>query len=176
MFAAALRRQAQTDALTGLANRRAMQDYFDHVTARGAGKDEDLAVLVVDVDHFKLINDRYGHVAGDHTLELLGHLIASHVRSDDFAARIGGEEFALVLPGCGMPAAGQRAEDLRSAVERRSLASWPHPVTVSIGVAVARARAGNAGAEELLTAADAALYRAKEAGRNTVRRAPSSRG
>jgi diguanylate cyclase (GGDEF)-like protein len=171
LFAAALRRQAMTDALTGLANRRAMQGYFAHVTEHGAGPDDDLAVLVLDVDHFKLINDRNGHVAGDQTLERLGHLIASHVRADDFAARIGGEEFAVVIPGCGMPSAGERAEDLRSAVERVSRASWPYPVTVSIGVAVARTR--GKGAAELLTAADAALYQAKESGRNTVRRAPS---
>jgi diguanylate cyclase (GGDEF)-like protein len=157
---AELRDQALRDPLTGLHNRRALEQRF------AAGLAQPLALAVIDVDHFKQINDRGGHAAGDEVLRALGALLQQGLRRGDAVYRTGGEEFVLLLPGADGAGALQRLERLRQATAEATLPGAPGPVTLSAGVA----EAGQQGdtLDELLAAADAALYRAKAAGRNRV--------
>jgi diguanylate cyclase (GGDEF)-like protein len=149
-----------SDAVTGLANRRAFDDriYLQTHTDAKPG-----ALLMIDVDEFKQINDTRGHQAGDHTLRLIGEAIAESIRPQDFAARIGGDEFAAILPGAGLASARETAERIRRAIAVNADLS----VTVSIGLA---RLAGDSRA--VLLAADAALYDAKSGGRDQVSGAP----
>jgi diguanylate cyclase (GGDEF)-like protein len=166
-----LQKAATTDGLTSLANRA----HFDHFTseqfaiARRNGKF--LSLLMLDVDNFKSINDRHGHLAGDQVLQYLGRMLKSAARTQDLAARYGGEEFCLVLPGTPKTVASAIAESLR-----RAIAAQPIPtdeeaveVTVSIGVACFEPQGAFAEMPHLLKAADLAVYAAKKAGRNCVR-------
>jgi diguanylate cyclase (GGDEF)-like protein len=159
--------QASRDPLTGIANRRA----FDEVLNREINHRRPLSLLTIDADHFKKINDGYGHPTGDTILSLLADLLSAHIRADDTIARIGGEEFGVLMPACTTQQASNRAETLRLAVATRS-SGWPCPVTVSIGVATVPDHA--ASASGLVAASDTALYAAKAAGRNTVTRATRS--
>ena len=162
---AEVQRLASVDGLTGLANRRSLQDALEREVARARRSGESLAVVMVDVDHFKQVNDRQGHQVGDEVLRAVGAALTGVCRQSDLAARYGGEEFCLLLPGCRGRDAVVIAERLRAAV---AAAPGPVPVTVSAGVATLPANA--AGGEQLLKAADEALYGAKRAGRNrTVR-------
>lgn len=165
----ATRSAATIDTLTGLVNRRgvarAFEEAMDHV--RGGGR---YAVLLLDVDHFKSINDLLGHQTGDRALALIGKIIAQNVRGVDVAGRFGGEEFLVLLRDASRERALQVAERLRSAIE----SSGPRhadgkPVTVSVGVAYARAVDGSG---DVVERADRALYRAKTAGRNRVVESP----
>jgi two-component system cell cycle response regulator len=156
-----LRRTALTDGLTGVANRRAFDAALDRVVAIATRADTPLSVVIIDLDHFKSLNDSFGHLAGDDVLRSVGAALRSCVRQGDVVARYGGEEFALVLPGATATEAVGAA--------RRVLSSFrgvdgPRPVTASLGIAC-RPVHGLTGAE-LLAAADAALYRAKEGGRD----------
>ena len=158
---------ANTDALTGLPNRRAMQAAL-HRTADGTlRRGAPLAALMVDIDHFKAINDTYGHDAGDEVIRATADLLADTVRGGDIAGRWGGEEFLLLLPHSDQSAAVVVAERVRRAIERMAP---PTPaltgvrVTASLGVAAT----ASGDLHELLLAADAALYAAKEGGRNRV--------
>jgi len=121
---------------------------------------------VIDLDHFKRLNDTYGHAAGDTALVGVAGILRGLARQSDVLARVGGEEFALLLPECTAADARMRAQEIRMAIERIS-ANWPTPVTVSIGLAALPEHAGSG--EDLMAAADVALYGAKRAGRNTVR-------
>ncbi len=164
----ALRGQANTDGRTGLTNSRA----FDELVERrlsDRGDSENVAVLMLDLDHFKDFNDRYGHPAGDEALRVFAHLLSSSIRENDVAARYGGEEFALYLPGLDASGAREVAERIRERTEATIIPLGPGStgrITVSIGIAAAPAD----GVERmvLLKAADEALYRAKQAGRNRV--------
>lgn len=161
-----------TDALTGLANRRRLEQVMDEEWRRAYRDESFLALLLLDVDHFKYYNDTLGHQAGDELLKAFGDFLRGFCRrSGDLAARYGGEEFALVLPGLGPEEARIFAEGLRSAVEAKN---WPHPnspvaswVTVSCGVTSGKPARG-VSVKELLRSADAGLYMAKRAGRNQV--------
>jgi diguanylate cyclase (GGDEF)-like protein len=159
-------REARTDKLTGLANRRSWEEGLAHEIARQRRQQGPLSALVIDLDHFKRLNDTYGHAAGDLALAGVADILRSHARQSDVLARVGGEEFNLLLPDCAPGDARHRAEEIRIAVERIA-AEWATPVTVSIGVASLPVHARAAG--ELMEAADVALYEAKRAGRNTVR-------
>jgi diguanylate cyclase (GGDEF)-like protein len=164
----ALRGQANTDGRTGLTNSRAFDEALERLLANRAD-DERVAVLMLDLDHFKEFNDRYGHPAGDEALRVFADLLASSVRGHDVAARYGGEEFAVFLPGLAAGAAVEVAERIRERTESTIIPLGPGltgHLTVSIGVAVAP----DHGAQRvvLLKAADEALYRAKLAGRNRV--------
>jgi diguanylate cyclase (GGDEF)-like protein len=167
-----LDRLASYDPLTGVRNRRGLEALIE--------ANQDVAVLACDLDHFKQINDTHGHHLGDVVLAEFGALLREFARSQDIAARLGGEEFCMILPGTSWDGARATAERLRTETETRLRNVIPSGVTVSIGVAVGTAGAGSASAgagsaEELLSAADAALYRAKQAGRNRVMMADSDR-
>ena len=164
----ALRGQANTDARTGLINSRVFDETLERLLADRA-EAERVAVLMLDLDHFKDFNDRYGHPAGDEALRAFAHLLTSSIREHDVAARYGGEEFAVFLPGLNAGAAIEVAERIRVRTESTIIPLGPGltgRLTVSIGIAAAP----DDGAQRvgLLKAADEALYRAKLAGRNRV--------
>src|SRR5688572_15061968 len=162
-----LERQARQDALTGLANRRAFDDALVARVAEARSNDVSLAIVAFDLDHFKSINDRYTHAAGDAVLREAASVLRTYCRSSDLAARIGGEEFVLLLPGADLAAACAIAERVRAEIAFRAFTPLPPGVriTLSAGVAVDTMQGD---AEELLRAADAALYRAKGEGRDRV--------
>ena len=160
---------ARQDALTGLANARALNEELERAVAHAGRTEEPLSLVIFDLDHFKDVNDNYGHQMGDHVLKGIGLLLRKQARIDDLPARYGGEEMALVLPGTTEEQAAQIAERLRNVIEsgasNRSLAV---PVTASFGVAQLDP---DEAAFHLFARADRALYLAKHAGRNCVKRA-----
>jgi diguanylate cyclase (GGDEF)-like protein len=160
---------ARTDPKTGLLNATAWQREADAEVARALRTDAPLALLLVDVDHFKLVNDSHGHLIGDEVLRALATELRQQVRESDVVGRFGGEEFTVLLPGIDDAGAYGIAERLRASAASLSVAAADARinVTVSIGVAVL-GRHGN-DLFELLAAADVALYRAKDAGRDQVR-------
>ena len=162
---------ASTDALTHLPNRRQFDATLHKEWYRALRDAAPLGLLMIDVDRFKPINDRYGHPVGDAFLARVGRVIRDNVRrAGDMAARYGGEEFAVVLPGTAPAGALEIAEVIRQAVaasDTRNLVEGGYPLTVSIGVAAMVPLAG-AGAAVLVNSADAALYQAKRNGRNRV--------
>lgn len=160
------------DGLTGLWNRR----YFDHrlqqELQRARREAQCCAVAMIDVDHFKKVNDRHGHAAGDHVLQTLASLMADQLRlSDEVTSRFGGEEFAVILPGTHPPGARLAMERLRQAVQDHDfcVAGRRIPVTISIGIAIYDPGWTDNDPTALLAGADAALYEAKREGRNRVR-------
>lgn len=154
---------ATEDALTGVANRRALEQGIKREWIRCMDQRCSLSALMIDIDHFKQFNDRHGHLEGDRCLQTVaGHLRAHHNPRRELLARYGGEEFALLLPGLTLEDAYRRAESLRA-----SMAGACHDITVSVGVAGFVPRP-DLEPESLLRRADAALYRAKHAGRNRV--------
>ena len=163
---------ATHDTLTELYNRRHFVEMADKEIARAVRHRRPLALCIIDVDLFKPVNDRHGHIAGDEVLRQIAAHLRQHVRSEDMAARIGGEEFAVLLQECGIEAAAGFAERLRQAIAD----AWFSPggerqrITVSIGISVLNPARETRAA--LMAAADVALYRAKHDGRNCVRLAP----
>ena len=160
-----IERLARIDALTGLANRRTLDESLPRETARAARLGERLSVIMTDLDNFKSINDQYGHVMGDQVLARAAMLFRSQLRPYDLAARYGGEEFLLLLPGASTDDAIIIAERLRNEIAKMEVPGCPRQITVSLGVA--SWMTGEA-PEELVARADAALYKAKNAGRNRV--------
>lgn len=156
---------ATFDALTGLPNRVALRTRADTLEARQQDT-AGTALIVLDIDHFKRINDEYGHQAGDDVLTAFGALLRDEVRGDDRAYRLGGEEFAVLVPGLDLEGATDLAQRLLHATRRAHLAG--HQLTVSAGVAVTRPGEPTSW-KRLFAQADAALYRAKEDGRDRVR-------
>ena len=163
-----LRNQALRDPLTGLYNRRYMEDMLDRFVRLAARKEASFAVIMIDLDHFKRLNDQHGHLLGDAVLRAVAGAITDALRETDVACRYGGEELIVLLPDCDMEAALRKAEDIRSAIEALSGAHGVE-VTASLGVAAVPSAATSVG--ELVKAADTALYEAKSAGRNCVRAA-----
>ena len=163
-----LRELADVDELTKLPNRRQFLRSLETEFARVQRYDRPLSVLMIDADDFKLINDRYGHFAGDEVLQALAVRFRGIVRQIDLLGRLGGEEFAVALMETDMPAALETAERLRReiAAEPFQVAAGKIQVTVSVGVATRRARDDNAA--QLLSLADKAMYLAKTGGRNRV--------
>jgi diguanylate cyclase (GGDEF)-like protein len=160
-----------TDPLTGLANRRRLTETLQTEWHRARRSRDTVGAFMVDIDHFKLLNDRYGHLVGDACLKRVAAALVETVRITDLVARYGGEEFAVILPGAETENAYMVAERARKAVEMLATENADAPsgiVTVSIGVA-AVVPADGASAEELLAAADSALYESKRGGRNQVR-------
>ena len=165
-----MQQMAVTDGLTELANRRSFDRSLDRELTRANRTDGRLSVVLLDIDHFKNLNDTYGHVVGDAVLRQVAAALRECGREYDTVARYGGEEFAAVLPGCSSALALQVAERLRRAVEE---AVTDVPVTASAGVATYPYDGVDAGS--LLQAADQALYASKRSGRNTVRSAEQAR-
>lgn len=165
---------ALTDGLTGVYNQRYLRGHLRALADQAAASGGQLAVLMLDLDRFKAINDRFGHAAGDAALKAVADAIRQNVRVFDTVARYGGEEFVVVMPGASRPEGEAVAERLRAAVDALTVESAGQrlPLTVSIGVAALQpasgAPAGSSVDGALLRAADAALYRAKAAGRNRV--------
>ncbi|HME38432.1 MAG TPA: diguanylate cyclase [Steroidobacteraceae bacterium] len=173
----ALRELALRDGLTGLYNRRYMEDALNRELHRAERSGKPVAVVMIDIDHFKHFNDKYGHDAGDFVLNALARAIMKSIRPSDMACRYGGEELAVVLPEASLEAACQRAEQMRAAIRNTNLThlgqTLPAP-TASFGVATFPANGTTP--IELLKAADDALYRAKHEGRDRVCIATTVRG
>ena len=159
---------ATHDALTELYNRRHFIEMADKEIARAIRHQRPLALCIVDVDLFKPVNDRYGHISGDEVLRQIAELLRGHARSDDLAARIGGEEFALLLSECDATAASTFAERLREAVASAVFTPGGEPQRITISIGIAELSPGRDTRAALMAAADAALYRAKSLGRNRV--------
>ncbi len=161
---------AHVDALTGLFNRRWLDDVMEKVLPSNALNRRPVSIIMIDIDHFKSYNDNYGHLAGDHALKSVAQLMKRHLHPSCLAARYGGEEFTILLPDANSSQVRTVAEKLRQAVSGETLT---HPqtgealaqVTISLGVAYSQ---GEHTSAMLLSAADAALYRAKKSGRNCV--------
>ena len=164
-----LREQAIRDPLTGLYNRRYMQETFEVALAHAKRFDEPIGILLMDVDHFKSLNDRFGHKAGDLVLEALGRLLRATSRQMDIACRYGGEEFVLLMPGATLSMALQRAESWRAAFAEQRLAYSDDVLQATLSVGVAAFPDHGQTGDDLLRTADTALYQAKRAGRNCVK-------
>jgi diguanylate cyclase len=163
-----LEQQATLDPLTGLYNRRYLETAFGRELSRCKREQTPLAVIMIDVDHFKRVNDTYGHAGGDEVLKKLATLLSECVRATDVACRYGGEEFLLLLPGMSPNMAVTRADAWRAAFARCSVpvgGAWVR-ATISMGISTYPQHGETA--DELARSADVALYRAKAAGRNQV--------
>jgi diguanylate cyclase (GGDEF)-like protein len=156
--------RASTDSLTGLPNRRAVQEALKRMIAQSGRTLAPMAVLLLDLDHFKQINDTYGHDRGDAVLAAVGEVLGRALRTSDFVGRNGGEEFVALLPDTGVDGALEAAEKLRTAIAQLTLPGIDRHVTASVGAAVYPHTAADA--ESLLRLADRALYAAKAGGRN----------
>jgi diguanylate cyclase (GGDEF)-like protein len=172
-----LRHQATHDPLTGLWNRTVILDRLERELARCRREGKVVGVLMVDVDHFKGLNDAHGHPAGDAALREISRRLTAGIRPYDSVGRYGGEEFLLVLPECDPTAVAHLGERLREVVAatRLDLPEGLISVTISVGGAASGAADGDS-VESLVRAADAALYRAKRAGRDRVEMAPAAAG
>ena len=157
-----LRAQARTDGLTGLLNQHACRERLELELAATLAAGRPLGLVAIDLDHFKSINDTHGHAEGDRVLQAVAKRLSSVVRASDVAARLGGEEFALILPGAGPAHSLESAERARRAIAEISVGG--RALTASAGIATSPQNSENAG--QLLELADAALYCAKRAGRN----------
>ena len=163
----ALRREASRDGLTSLWNRKAILGILDRELLRAERDRQSVGLIMIDVDHFKKINDTRGHAAGDAVLRIIATGIAAMVRPYDSVGRIGGEEFLIVAPNCDLGRAWELAERVRVHVASCSIMAAGSAVRVSLSLGVATSGA-SAELEKLLHAADTALYEAKNAGRNRV--------
>lgn len=162
--------RSKTDTLTGLPNRRAIDEFFRSAQIAAMEKGEPLSVLLIDIDHFKTFNDRFGHGVGDQVLRLMANVLRERVRDTDLPARYGGEELVAILPGAELAACEALAERIRRAIAecritRRSTGEHLPGITVSIGVG--QFRLGESMAD-LIERCDRALYQAKRTGRNRV--------
>jgi diguanylate cyclase (GGDEF)-like protein len=155
--------------LTGLFNRRFLREALPSLQAAATRRGEPLCLLMLDLDHFKVVNDRYGHVVGDKTLRAVADVLRNQSRRSDLVSRYGGEEFAVLCPATDGPTGLQVAERLREAIASLGAEPLGHPgpQTVSIGIAVQTSQ--NFSADTFVDRADTALYQAKHAGRNQTR-------
>jgi len=163
-----LKDEALRDPVTGLHNRRFLNESLPHEIARAQRENIQVGVIMMDLDHFKKINDAYGHVNGDRALVALGELLGAQTRSSDIACRYGGEEFCLIMPGASLKGVAERAEELRARFEKIEIQvdNGSFHVTISLGAAIYPMHGDTS--EELISRADQALYQAKQAGRNCV--------
>jgi len=177
LLVAEFREAARTDAKTGLANSSYWREVAEREIARARSGREPLAVLLVDVDHFKDVNDRYGHLTGDEVLRAVANALTDGLRPRDFVGRFGGEEFVVLLTGSDLEQGQHAAERIREHVAEVTVepSNRRDPVRVTISVGVAAFRESGHSVHELLDAADTALYAAKHAGRNCVRVAEGAR-
>ncbi len=169
-------RDAMFDALTGLYNRRAFEARLSETFALAVRQRQPLALMMLDADHFKAVNDLHGHLVGDRVLRALTDEIRAGLRDSDFAGRYGGEEFAVVLPNTDANGAWSVAERIRCRVEAVSVPAGSSVVNVTVSAGVASLKSDMTGPQDLVAAADEALYAAKRAGRNRVAVANQSGG
>ncbi|WP_417360755.1 diguanylate cyclase [Gallaecimonas pentaromativorans] len=166
-----LRSQAYTDPLTGTGNRRALMEVGHRSFAMSVRDQEPLSLIMVDVDHFKRINDSYGHDIGDLVLCHLGEVLRHTIRSDDFVGRLGGEEFAILLPGSGVESAMAMARRLKNRLSVHSFTLNPHErIAISVSAGVVARGDEDSCFEQMLSRADCLLYQAKAAGRDQIQR------
>lgn len=159
-----LRAMATRDALTGLHNRHYLSDTLETKITIAIHDDLPLSLMIIDIDHFKRVNDTYGHLVGDHVLTGVAQILLEHVRQEDIAARFGGEEFVLVLDHCELYEACIKAETIRQMIENL----YPEGIRVSASFGVVQLSDHLDKPAKLLKHADMALYKAKESGRNKV--------
>ena len=167
----AVRAEAQTDPLTGLSNRRALEDLIEVSVTRFRRFGEPAALLFIDIDHFKHVNDSFGHAVGDVVLQRVGAALRERLRRGDLLARYGGEEFVALLPDTSLDSGVILAESLRSRIERLDFSGVSKAVPICVSIGVSAVGPCCLDAESLLTAADGAMYEAKRRGRNRVCRA-----
>ena len=160
--------QARRDMLTGAFNRRAFDEFVNREWSRSVRRDDPFSLLTIDIDHFKKFNDRHGHQTGDATLVQVSNAAQAALRADDIWCRYGGEEFIALLPNTTIEQALTVAERLRCSVAATMIATKKGLLKVSVSVGVAERSTTQAHWSEVLAASDAALYRAKAAGRNQV--------
>ena len=163
-----LEREARTDSLTGLFNRRHLQLLGANEVTRSQRYQRPLAVILLDLDHFKKINDQHGHDIGDEVLRLISRRLREQVRGSDVVGRWGGEEFIILLPETELSDAQRLAERLRGSTESQAFPTSQGPLKVTLSCGVAAWDPGSSSWEEIVKAADVALYRAKNEGRNRV--------
>jgi diguanylate cyclase (GGDEF)-like protein len=160
--------QANTDALTGLPNRRTFEDTWRRMVQRAARDKSPLALVVMDIDHFKRVNDTHGHAAGDEALRVLGWALKNHLRPGDLCARLGGEEFVLAMPGATPEVARMRAEELLKMPLMYGEDGTGEPLAVTLSVGLTDWRVSDTAPHATIARADAALYEAKRDGRHRV--------
>ena len=165
-----LEEMATRDRLTGVANRHLFEMIFEHLTRNTQRYPRPVSLISIDIDHFKQVNDNYGHQAGDLVLQGVTTLIKQHIRDSDTLCRWGGEEFVLLLDHCPIEDAMLRAERIRDALQTHSIAFGKTSLKVTLSMGVTDYRQGEA-LEMFMARADAALYEAKEQGRDRVVRA-----
>jgi len=163
-----LREQAIRDPLTNIFNRRYLDETLDRELSRAAREDYPVCVIMVDIDHFKRVNDTHGHEAGDLVLKAIAATLSHHCRRGDFACRYGGEEFVVVLPNITLETAYARAQDLRTSLNLLSVPYEEHNLSVTISMGIAGFPENGQTRDTLLRAADQAMYAAKEAGRDHI--------
>ena len=163
-----LRTQAIRDPLTNLFNRRYLDETLDRELARSAREGYPVCVIMMDIDHFKQVNDTYGHEAGDHILKMIANTLSTQNRRGDFACRYGGEEFVIVMPNISVQTACQRAEHLRTSLSSLNVQYGRFNLTTTLSIGIACYPSNGENRESVLRAADRALYGAKKAGRNKV--------
>ncbi|PTS84778.1 hypothetical protein DBR00_02980 [Pseudomonas sp. HMWF032] len=162
-----LRQLATTDPLTSALNRRAFQQRAEHELSRNQRQGTPLCLAMLDLDHFKRVNDQYGHAVGDQVLMAFSELCRQQARSTDLFARFGGEEFVILLPDSDLNAAQQRLERLRNALHTQPLATVQGPLHITVSIGLTCARPGDS-LQQLLQRADTQLYNAKAQGRNRI--------
>ena len=163
-----LKRMATTDELTGLLNRREAMSKLDELGAMQERYGNQLSCVMLDIDHFKKINDVHGHACGDAVLKEIGAVLQSNVRSTDIVCRIGGEEFLVLCPNVGADGAVVCAEHIRMAVEQHDFAYGTIHLKVTVSLGVAEQESGAGQTDTFVKRADQALYESKHDGRNRV--------
>jgi diguanylate cyclase (GGDEF)-like protein/PAS domain S-box-containing protein len=171
MLEARLEMLASTDTLTGLPNRLAIMNKAEKEFARSKRYSRPLSLVMIDVDHFKSINDTYGHATGDHVLQNVGHICTDTLRDSDLLGRVGGEEFILILPDTPKQNAEYVAERMRERLELSEIKYEQHTLKITASFGVASIREADIAMEEIIERADAAMYTAKNSGRNQVQSA-----
>jgi diguanylate cyclase (GGDEF)-like protein len=160
---------AITDSLTGAYNRRYFYEFADNEIARSKRYQKNLAIIMVDIDHFKMVNDKFGHIIGDQTLKMVVDTIASQLRQVDVLCRFGGEEFVVLMPETSLESAFVAAERICRAISMQTLKTEEGDICVTVSIGVTQLRNDNQTMMDLVNEADQALYTAKEEGRNCVR-------
>jgi diguanylate cyclase (GGDEF)-like protein len=163
-----MRHHAEHDGLTGLWNHRVIVERLSEEMIRSRREGTQLSVILADVDHFKKINDTFGHLAGDLVLKEIGRVLVRTLRPYDCVGRYGGEEFLMILPNCGMESALTRGEQLRVAVQSARIMDGNTSLQVTASFGVASVFPSHYEAEAVIRVVDAALYQAKSCGRNCV--------